>query len=346
MHVWRGMHVLRVLRGIRALMSHQSGPRTATAMRSPRASYIALANRRGMCVKVFRGCVPQAATTIASKVAVDQLVFSPISTAVFFVWANLAGGTPGSILSDLQHKLPPSVQASWALWVPAMTVNMSCVPHELRILFINATAIVWTNILSSMSCEPDSSLVCDDLSILAAPLTASACLSRPVADAEQSAFKARRPLRCPGQVLFAPEYSFISNWPLIDPLCKVWPASCAVVNVLILPEHVRRACSRMRGIRSQHCLAASASRISPRASTKLNTECGADKYTFGMQQGLAYVRSALSSLKVSQMPFALEDDVTAVSNDCNPLDPFAEDGDPFFAEAHPTATSLLVELLP
>lgn len=88
---------------------------------------------------------------IASKVGIDQLGFSPAATTAFFVWMNLSSGTINNLGADLSTKLAPTVQASWMMWVPAMTVNMSLIPAHMRILFINATAIVWTLILSNMA---------------------------------------------------------------------------------------------------------------------------------------------------------------------------------------------------
>ena len=91
------------------------------------------------------------AMSIAGKVGLDQLLYAPISTAIFFAWANIASGTVGNTRADLAEKFAPSVKAAWALWVPAMTINMALVPPAMRILFINATAIVWTMVLSSMA---------------------------------------------------------------------------------------------------------------------------------------------------------------------------------------------------
>ena len=94
---------------------------------------------------------PTAVAAIAGKVGIDQFLFSPVSTAVFFAWANVASGTPGRTFNDLRDKFAPSVKAAWALWIPAMTINMALVPPPMRILWVNAMAIVWTNILSSMA---------------------------------------------------------------------------------------------------------------------------------------------------------------------------------------------------
>lgn len=102
-------------------------------------------------MQAFSGRVMQPAAEIAAKVGIDQLGFSPAATAAFFGWMNLANGTMHNLGADLKTKLAPTIKASWMMWVPAMTVNMALIPAPMRILFINATAIVWTLILSSMA---------------------------------------------------------------------------------------------------------------------------------------------------------------------------------------------------
>jgi hypothetical protein len=96
--------------------------------------------------------------SIACKVMVDQIVYSPICTMAFFTWLNISRFTPQDTVRDIREKLVPTVVASWSLWTPAMLLNMALVPAELRMLFINGVSIVWTNILSRMAsrepCDP------------------------------------------------------------------------------------------------------------------------------------------------------------------------------------------------
>ena len=131
------------------------------------------------------------ALTIAGKVGLDQLLYAPLSTAAFFAWINIASGTAANTPADLAEKLAPSVKAAWALWVPAMTINMALVPPDVRILFINATAIVWTMVLSSMAdsgtaSAPDATElpVVDALSLAASSVAGAPAVPAAALDAD------------------------------------------------------------------------------------------------------------------------------------------------------------------
>jgi Mpv17 / PMP22 family len=102
-------------------------------------------------VQVIMPQMPGHALAIAGKVGLDQLLYTPICTAVFFAWVNAMSGAPDKIGCDINNKLLPSCYAAWCLWVPASSINMAVVPTHLRMLFINAVSLVWTNILSRMA---------------------------------------------------------------------------------------------------------------------------------------------------------------------------------------------------
>lgn len=133
----------------------------------------------GQLERAFAKQSAQAASTIAGKVMADQLFFAPLCTAVFFAWANVAVGNTANIQSDVAQKLPPSVKAAWALWVPAMTLNMAIVPPHMRILFINATTILWTNILSNMAGDSEPAVMPEEIDFSAGSVDKSASRSLP-----------------------------------------------------------------------------------------------------------------------------------------------------------------------
>ena len=146
-------------------------------------------------MQVFEKHVRGAALSIAGKVGIDQLLYAPFSTAIFFAWANIAAGTAGNISNDLSSKLVPSVKAAWALWVPAMLVNMALIPPDMRILWISATAIVWTIVLSGMASEPEvvAPLVTDVYDV--ASLSSLAALLAQDAPAKRGSGSVRRTSR-------------------------------------------------------------------------------------------------------------------------------------------------------
>jgi len=87
--------------------------------------------------------------TVASKVAIDQLAWNPIFGTMFFGYLNLV---EGKSLADYQSKLkddlPTAVMGSWAVWVPAHTINFAFVPPAQRLLYINSIQIGYNMFLS------------------------------------------------------------------------------------------------------------------------------------------------------------------------------------------------------
>jgi Mpv17 / PMP22 family len=108
--------------------------------------------------------------SIAGKVGIDQLCYSPLCTMVFFTWCNAATFTPEKIPRDISQKLVSCTTASWSLWGPMMAINMALVPAQLRMLFVNVISLFWTYKLSTMSAAPSC-----DAQILELSSAAPAC---------------------------------------------------------------------------------------------------------------------------------------------------------------------------
>ena len=94
---------------------------------------------------------PKHPLAILTKVGADQLLNSPIGTASFFIWTQALKGQPQRGLQETKEKLWPTTQIAWRLWPAAQAVNFLMIPAHLRIVYINAVAIVWTTILSTLA---------------------------------------------------------------------------------------------------------------------------------------------------------------------------------------------------
>jgi protein Mpv17 len=94
---------------------------------------------------------PKHPLCVLCKVCLDQLVNSPIGTATFFMWTQAWKGRPERVVPELREKLVPTTMVAWRLWPAAQAINFLMVPSHLRILFLNAVAIIWTTILSTIS---------------------------------------------------------------------------------------------------------------------------------------------------------------------------------------------------
>jgi Mpv17 / PMP22 family len=87
---------------------------------------------------------------LASRVAIDQLLFAPAFTAVWLVALRmLEQGHPKHIeWESLRASVPDIVVANWALWVPAQLVNFAVVPLKFQVLYSNVVALAWNVYLS------------------------------------------------------------------------------------------------------------------------------------------------------------------------------------------------------
>ncbi|KAI9028465.1 hypothetical protein DFJ74DRAFT_658903 [Hyaloraphidium curvatum] len=94
---------------------------------------------------VLRDPLPQ----LLARVALDQLVFTPVFVSAYFVQMGLLEGRK---LPDLWLKLketfPSTIVANWAVWVPVQCINFYFTPPPLRLLVVNTTATAWNTYLA------------------------------------------------------------------------------------------------------------------------------------------------------------------------------------------------------
>jgi protein Mpv17 len=100
----------------------------------------------GMLDSKMPGTAPM---TVASKVAIDQTIWNPIFGCMFFGYLNLMEGkTFEDYKNKLKNDLKTAVMGSWAVWVPAHTINFAFVPPSQRLLYINSIQIGYNVFLS------------------------------------------------------------------------------------------------------------------------------------------------------------------------------------------------------
>jgi protein Mpv17 len=89
--------------------------------------------------------------TVATKVLIDQTIWNPVFSVMFFSYLNV---TSGKSITDLKQKLqqdlPTAVMGSWAVWVPAHTVNFKFIAPQQRLLYINCIQIGYNIFLSML----------------------------------------------------------------------------------------------------------------------------------------------------------------------------------------------------
>jgi protein Mpv17 len=87
--------------------------------------------------------------TVATKVAIDQFFWNPIFGLMFFGYLNaVEGKSMEQYKQKLNADLKTAVMGSWAVWIPAHTVNFAFVPPAQRLLYINTIQIGYNIFLS------------------------------------------------------------------------------------------------------------------------------------------------------------------------------------------------------
>lgn len=94
---------------------------------------------------------PTSACAIATKTAIDQLLWSPICTSMFFIAMELFQGNISGIASTVTTHLAPTMLANYSIWPVAHLVNYGVVPQKHRVVFVTMVNILWAGVLSVIS---------------------------------------------------------------------------------------------------------------------------------------------------------------------------------------------------
>lgn len=87
--------------------------------------------------------------TVASKVFIDQTIWNPIFNICFFGYLTACEGKSFTdYTKKLEADLKTAVMGSWAVWVPAHTINFAFIPPSQRLLYINTIQIGYNIFLS------------------------------------------------------------------------------------------------------------------------------------------------------------------------------------------------------
>lgn len=87
--------------------------------------------------------------SLASKVVVNQLVFTPLFLTYFFgMQSMLSGQSFMGIVERIRDGVPVSFVNSWKIWPAATAVTMTVIPAHFRNVFVGLVAIGWQTYLS------------------------------------------------------------------------------------------------------------------------------------------------------------------------------------------------------
>lgn len=98
---------------------------------------------------IGRITLPNKAAQAVARVAADQLIGGPFFPAIFFTSLTLLEG--GS-LKQVRERLAKSWFSTWCVGVlvftPASAINMTLIPPQNRVLFVNLVSLNWNAYLS------------------------------------------------------------------------------------------------------------------------------------------------------------------------------------------------------
>jgi len=95
---------------------------------------------------------------VASKVAIDQVLWAPIFTFMFFTYTGLLEGKSVSqIVEKIKNDTVTAVTGSWKVWPIAHAINFRFISTENRILYINSIQIFYNVFLSWLASKDSGS---------------------------------------------------------------------------------------------------------------------------------------------------------------------------------------------
>ncbi|OAL32379.1 hypothetical protein AYO22_00401 [Fonsecaea multimorphosa] len=90
--------------------------------------------------------------SIATKVAVNQVVFTPVFNTYFFgMQALLTGEHAMGIIMRIQAAVPVSIVNSLKLWPAVTAFSFAFVPPQYRFMFSGIFAVAWQCYLSFLN---------------------------------------------------------------------------------------------------------------------------------------------------------------------------------------------------
>ena len=89
---------------------------------------------------------------VAQKVAADQLTWTIfINCAFFWTTTVMETGSSAKGVKAIEDKLWPTLKVNWVVWPVLQAVNLSVVPPDFRLLYINVASLFWSAFLSNMA---------------------------------------------------------------------------------------------------------------------------------------------------------------------------------------------------
>lgn len=94
---------------------------------------------------------------VAAKVGIDQLLWAPIFTVMFFTFIGaLEGRSKDEIVNKVKRDTWTGVSGSWKVWPLVHVINFRFIPSSQRLLYINTIQIAYNVFLSMIANKSDT----------------------------------------------------------------------------------------------------------------------------------------------------------------------------------------------
>lgn len=101
--------------------------------------------------------MPQTARSVATKVAMDGLIFGPVHLFVFFTYMGLsAGKTIPEVKEDLKRNYFPALVLEGGVWPIVQVFNFRYVPVKYQLLYVNLFCLLDSAFLSWLEQQKDA----------------------------------------------------------------------------------------------------------------------------------------------------------------------------------------------
>jgi len=92
---------------------------------------------------------------VATKVLIDQAVWTPPLTVIFFTYeGSLQGESVADASQTALQKLWPTLKANWTVWPLVHLCTFSLIPLNYRVLWVNCANFLWSGFLSLQAHTP------------------------------------------------------------------------------------------------------------------------------------------------------------------------------------------------
>ncbi|KAG6878836.1 hypothetical protein C0992_007321, partial [Termitomyces sp. T32_za158] len=86
---------------------------------------------------------------LAARVALDQLVLTPVAVPFFYGSMSILEGKPHEAIDRIRAVYFSTLVRNWGVFLPMQILNFAIVPPHLRFVFVSAVSLFWNAYLSA-----------------------------------------------------------------------------------------------------------------------------------------------------------------------------------------------------